>query len=255
MKKIIIANWKLNPQTPREAKMLFGAIKKMADRQTKVKTIICPPTIFLPLFSTRKKSQRLSLGGQDCFWETEGAFTGQISPAMLKYAGAEYVLVGHSEKRALGDDKEILRAKIKIALESGLQVVFCLGEMERDAGGRYLDILRQQLNDGLGVITRKNYFDKILIAYEPVWAIGCSAKTAETPEDFLHNSLFIRKEISILAGKERAMKMPILYGGSVNQKNAGDFLSVGQADGLLVGRESLRPANFGIILKQAQTLA
>ncbi len=255
MKKIIIANWKLNPQTPREARMLFGAIKKTADKQTKVKTIICPPAIFLPLFDSFKKSSQLSLGGQDCFWEKEGAFTGQISPTMFKYSGAEYVLIGHSEKRALGDSRDILRAKIKIALESGLKVIFCLGESERDAGGRYLDVLRQQLNDGLEMIKKKNYFDKILIAYEPVWAIGQTAKTADTPEDFLHNSLFIRKEINALAGKDRAMKIPILYGGSVNKKNASEFLSIGQADGLLIGRESLRPNNLAVILNEAQALA
>lgn len=234
--------------------MLFGAIKKVADRQTKVKTVICPPVVFLSLFNSFKKNQRLSLGGQDCFWETSGAFTGQISPTMLKYAGADYVLIGHSEKRALGDNRDTLRAKVKIALESGLKVVFCLGETERDTSGRYLNTLRQQLNDGLGGIKKKSYFDQVLIAYEPVWAIGQTAKAADTPEDFLHNSLFIRKELSVLIGKDKAMKMPILYGGSVSSKNAVDFLSTGQADGLLVGRESLRPANLAIILKQAQTL-
>ena len=152
--KIIIANWKLNPETPREAKVLFNNIKKQVVSFKKTEIIVAPPTVFLSLFDV-SRSKKLFLAGQDVFWEKAGAFTGQISPSSLKYIGVDYVIIGHSETRALGDDNETINKKIKLALKSGLKVVFCVGELSRDNHGHYLKFIKEQINIGLKKVEKK----------------------------------------------------------------------------------------------------
>ena len=247
----IVANWKMNPTSLREAKVLFGIAKKRANRLKKVKTIICPPSIFLSsLGETKISSSTLVLGGQDAFWLQEGPYTGQVSPEMIKSAGARYIILGHSEKRALGDTDELIQSKIKACLRIGLKVILCIGEKERDDQGEYLKYLTDQLTNSLTGI-KKSDLANLLIAYEPLWAIGQGAKGSDTPAEFRHNAIFIKKVLSQLFGQTKGRLVPVLYGGSVNVNNAKSFLLEGEADGLLVGRESLIPSRFGEILKQA----
>ncbi len=253
-KKLIIGNWKLNPTTAREAKELFNKVKSKAIKAKSAVSVVCPPVVWLGLWAGFKSSKTFALGAQDCFGEMEGAFTGQVSPLALKNLGAQYVILGHSEKRAAGDSDELINQKVKAALKAGLTVVLCVGETVRDDHGVYLETIKEQLLVGLAKVP-KPLFGRIVVAYEPVWAIGVNATGADTPEAFVAQKIYIRKVLSHLAGAKEAMNIPVLYGGSVGPKNAADFLGFGQADGLLVGRASLRADLFTEIINIADHVA
>ncbi|HYC82979.1 MAG TPA: triose-phosphate isomerase [Candidatus Paceibacterota bacterium] len=239
-KKIIIGNWKMNPTSLAEAKRLYTDIKKGAPRIRMAEIVICPPAPYLAALTGPGKS--VILGAQDSAEETQGAFTGSSSPLALKSVGVQAVILGHSERRAKGEADDLINLKIKAALKAGLRIILCVGETVRDEQGDYLVVLRSQLESCLADIS-KTQMNKIAIAYEPVWAIGAQATSADTPEGFLHNAIYIRQTLSKLKGASAA-KTPILYGGSVSVKNAESFLVDGKADGLLVGRESLKAKNF-----------
>jgi triosephosphate isomerase len=253
LKKLIVANWKLAPSAWSEARGIFLSVKQSVSRLRRVETVICPPAVWLWPMAERLSGRRLLLGGQDVSWATEGAHTGELSAAMIKHAGAKYVLLGHSERRAASDSDEVINQKIKAALRVGLKVIFCVGERERDPSGEYLNELRRQIEAGLAGIPRKN-LDELTVAYEPVWAIGSAAVAADTPAGFLEQALYIRKVLSGLVGAPAALALPVLYGGSVDHKNAVGFLTEGQADGLLVGRASLRVSQFQEIIKLAENI-
>ena len=247
MKKIIIGNWKMNPGSPEEAKKLFRAVKNKASRLRKTKCVICPPSIYIEALG-KISSPSCQIGGQDSFWEREGAYTGEISPGMLKRSGVKYVILGHSEKRELGDTDEIVNKKIKLALDYHMVVILCVGERVRDDEGKYLNFLKGQINESLKRISPQ-YYKNIIIAYEPIWAIGSRARGVSTPEDFLEKSIFIRKVISQITNKKLAMGIPIIYGGSASDINTEGFLKKGRADGLLVGRASIDAKKFNKILE------
>lgn len=254
-KKIIVANWKANPTTPREARELFLISKRAAGNLKRVQTIVCPPIIFLALLGkSYQASARFSLGAQDAFWVLDGAWTGQIGPSMVRHSGASAVILGHSERRVLGDSDKIINQKLKLALSQNLQVILCVGEQERDNHGEYLKIIRGQISSALDKVAKK-FSAQIIVAYEPVWAIGERAKSSDTPHAFLETAIFIRKILSHWCGHASAHAVPVLYGGSVDGKNAESFLREGRADGLLVGRASLRPDQFPQILKIADETA
>lgn len=243
-KKLIVANWKANPESPREAKNIFLPIKRALAKLPGVEVVICPPAVYLASLGG------LTLGGQDAFWELSGAYTGRLGPTMLRNSGASYVILGHSEARALGDTDAIINQKLRLALRHGLKVILCVGEKERDEKGDYLKIIRSQLTNSLAGLQRKQV-GQLILAYEPIWAIGAAAKGADNPESFFQQSIFLRKVLAEMFGKAAAMACPILYGGSANSGNAAGFLKEGRADGLLVGRASLDPAEFIKILKLA----
>ncbi len=250
-KKIIVGNWKMYPESPREAREIFKPIKVVATKLRNVTTVICPPAVFLSsLIGRHQNSARLALGAQDAWSELVGARTGKIGPTMLRNSGASHLILGHSEARAIGDSDALINQKIKLALKHNLTVILCVGERRRDYEGLYLAEIKTQLEDGLKGLQRK-LLDQLVIAYEPVWAIGDKATESDTPRSFYEQSIFIRKILAGLFGKEIAMKVLILYGGSVSAKNASEFISEGQADGLLVGRASLNPNEFIKILNIA----
>ncbi len=254
MKRIIVANWKLNPSSPREAQELWNRVKRVASALKRTETVICPPVIFLGLLGkSYKASASFALGAQDAFWALEGPWTGQIGPGMVRRAGGQYLLLGHSEKRVLGDSDQIINQKLKLALAQDLRVILCVGERERDNHGEYLKVIREQIISALEKVPKK-FSKQIIIAYEPVWAIGEQAKNSDTPHSFLETAIFIRKVLSHWCGHASALAVPVLYGGSVDVKNASSFLSEGGADGLLVGRASLRADHFTQILKIADAL-
>lgn len=247
MKKIVVANWKMNPETPREARRLFAKVKRTAGRLRRIAIVVCPPAVFLSLL---RPGKNLVLGGQDIFNEPRGAFTGSISAAQIKYAGADYIIIGHSERRRLGETDELVNKKVRLALKTGLKVILCLGETARDERSDYLRALRGMLERDLDRVSRAEAKD-LIIVYEPVWAIGGSASSADTPEDFLEHALFLKKVLAAGFGQNLALSIPILYGGSVTPENAADFLGRGEAAGLLVGHESLRADRFNVILRLA----
>jgi len=247
-KKIIIANWKMNPRSVKEANSIFISIKKIAGTLKNVQAIICPPFVHLSDLNKKVTGHRCVLGAQDLFYENKGAYTGEISPGMLKSLGIKYVIVGHSERRALGETDEFINKKLLAALKNDIIPVLCIGEKERDADAKYLNDIRIQIKGAIKGIP-KNKIQNIIIAYEPVWAIGSSGEKADTPESTFETILFIRKVISEITANKHALSMPILYGGSVNKKNSEQFLKQGGIQGLLVGGASLSSAHFNSILR------
>lgn len=253
IKKIIIANWKMNPTNLKEAKKVFTGIKRTAVKLSNVKTVVCPPFIYLDDFAPLCKENKIAVGAQDAFSKNKGSFTGMISPEMLKKNGVTFVILGHSERRALGETDEFINNKVRMSLKTGLNVVLCVGEKERDEHGWYFPFIKDQLLSGLEKVGKSD-LKNILIAYEPVWAIsgnsgGKSMSSAEVHE----MTIFIKKVLSDKYGINTILPK-ILYGGSVNPKNAEDIFVNGKIDGLLVGKASLDTEDFGLILKIANKI-
>lgn len=249
-KKIIAGNWKMNPVTLKDVRATFAGIKRSASKVRGASVLIYPPFIYLPELKKMSMASKVEIGAQDVSAKDMGAETGSVSAYMVRDLGIKTTIVGHSERRALGDTDEIVNQKVLNALTAGLKVILCIGEKVRSDD--YLSVLQGQLEKNLANFPSK-LADRLIIAYEPVWAIGKNAVGVETPEGFLHNKIFIRKVLASIVGRKKALAIPVLYGGSANSQNAGDFLGAGQADGLLVGRDSLNPKNFAEIIKIANS--
>ena len=240
------------PQTVKEASAKFNAIKKIAGTLRNVQTVVCPPHVFVGDLRKSVTGHRCVLGAQNAWIDSEGAYTGEISPAMIASLSLPYVIIGHSERRAMGETDELVNKKIIAALKAGLTVVLCVGEHERDADGEYLKFISAQLVADLKNIQKKD-LEKIIVAYEPIWAIGKNALRAATPEDAHEVTILIKKTLADLSGAS-AEDLAVLYGGSVDAKNAGEFLMKSGVVGLLVGRASLDIEVFTEILKKADSI-
>lgn len=250
-KKIIVGNWKMNPLTLKEAEKLFTNVAKNIFTLKKTEIVICPPSLYLG--KLKNLSKKVSLGAQNAFYGDTGAFTGEISAEMLYDIGARYVILGHSERRAMGDGNDEINKKIKSALMAGLRPILCVGERVRDPDHGYFNLVKAQLEECLSGIS-KNSFGKIIIAYEPIWAISSTLDRKDaTSSDSIEMAIFIRKILSDKFGKE-ASGARIIYGGSVNTKNAKDFLQNGGVDGLLPGNASLDAKKFTDIIKTCEAL-
>ncbi len=248
MKRYLIAgNWKMNKTTGEAielAQKLVESLKDVNDRDI----LICPP--FTALYSVYQviKGTNIKLGAQDVFYENIGAFTGEISPIMLKDVGCEYVIIGHSERRhIIGETDELINKKIKAAINNGLKTILCVGELleEREAG-KTLEVVKTQLEKGLNGVSKEE-MKNIVIAYEPVWAIG-TGKTAK-PEDAQEVHAYIRELLSKLYSKEIADETIIQYGGSVKASNIDSLMAMPDIDGALVGGASLVAEEFTRIVK------
>jgi triosephosphate isomerase len=248
-KKIIVANWKMNPATAAEARALFAKTKRAASRLEKVETVICPPFPYLGLFA-HSGTTRVSLGAQDVFYSNSGRATGEVSPEQLTDLGVSSVIVGHSERRALGETNDMVAKKALAALKEGLRVILCIGERERDPDGRFYDVLSEQLASSLAQVPRR-FLGDLCVAYEPVFAIGKSFRDAMTPRDIRETSLFLKKTLTDLYDRESGTALPILYGGSVEEANTAAVITEGGADGLLVGHKSLDAEAFTKMLTAA----
>lgn len=267
MKKIIIANWKMNPLSLKEAKRIFNEIKRTASKMLKVETVVCPPFVYLSSLGSRTSKWKFcfQVGAQDVFYEDPvggGSFTGEISVKMLKNLGVKYVIVGHSERRdppiGGGETNEIINKKIKAVLGAGMKVIFCVGEKERDEEGEYLRFIKDEINEGLKGVQKK-FFNPpaggLIFAYEPIWAISSNKGAhVDNPESALRIAIFIRRTIMEITDGQIARSVPILYGGSICPQNAEAFLKDGGMQGLLVGHESLNPKHFNEILKIANQI-
>jgi len=238
MKTLIVANWKMNPQTYKEAEDLVNGVVEGVEG-LKSEIVVCPPFPWLTDFSHKNKSV-VSFGAQNLFYEEKGAYTGEVSAQMLKSSNVEYAIIGHSERRKMGETEEIINKKIKKALELGLKVIFCIGESaEEKSGGKRSEVLERQINkglDGVGDLSNVN------IAYEPVWAIGtgnnCSVQETKEAIDYIRGL--------VKSGTR------VLYGGSVKSENSGAYVKEAGANGLLVGGASLNPEEFSKIVKSAE---
>ncbi|MDP3646021.1 MAG: triose-phosphate isomerase [bacterium] len=245
MKSLIVANWKMNPTTFREAKALFEETKHIAGLLKGVSVVVCPPAIFLRDLAVGSRKGRVSFGLQNVHFESRGSFTGEISVLQAKDAKATYVIVGHAERRAMGETNDDTRKKVDAVLSGGMTPILCVGEKVRDHGADHFAFVRDQLRTGLSEDAGKK-LSKILIAYEPVWAIG--ATKAMEPRQMHEMSIFIRKTLVERFG-ETGHSIKILYGGAVDATNAGDMLRNGDVVGLLVGRASVDVQAFTELLR------
>jgi len=246
-KKLIVGNWKMNPITLDEAKKIASKIKRIAPTLTTVETVIAPPFPFIVPCGSRKRLKNFSLGAQSVSFEIDrGPYTGEVSATILSQVDVKYVIIGHSEQRARGETDEMVSRKVKAVLEAGLSPIVCVGEVSRDETGDYLAVLKNQIKNSLANVEAKSIGD-IILAYEPVWAIGATEPMKN--EDIYESSLFVKKVFSDIFSPEAGVKVRVLYGGSVNYRNAGDIIRIGKVDGLLVGRESVNVPGFVELLK------
>lgn len=247
MKKfLIIANWKMNPDSAGRAALLANKIERSLARVRNVDIIIAPPFPFLlPIAAVVK---RVKLGSQNVFWQDCGPYTGEVSWRQLKHLKADHVITGHSERKLfLGETDEMIHNKIRILLENGMIPILCVGERER-AGDDIPEIVGEQIRAALKGI-KKNFLKKLVIAYEPIWAISTMPNARpDTPINAFRAMIYIRKIISELYGRAVGNEVQIIYGGSVNAKNIKAFLEEGRMQGALVGGASLDAAEFAEIV-------
>ncbi|MEI6660315.1 MAG: triose-phosphate isomerase [bacterium] len=249
MKYLIVANWKMNPASRKEATALWKNISAESAKNTEV--VICPPYPFLSL-KKDLKDKKLILGAQDVSADVSGAHTGEVSASMLADTGVKYVIIGHSDRRAKGDTNEVVNKKILCALKAGLKPIVCIGENTRDDHGFYLHFIKTQIDECFRGVSKAQLQD-ITIAYEPIWSISTNPNAKEdTPSDSLEMSIFILKTMSDIFSTSAAKDVRIIYGGSVNEKNAESFLLHGGVSGALVGRASLDAKKFIKIINSAK---
>jgi triosephosphate isomerase len=249
-KKIIVGNWKMEPAKLIEAERIYSEIQAGISKFKRATAVICPPFIYIQRLAELGK-KKIAIGAQNVFFEEKGAFTGEISVEMLKKLGVSHVIIGHSEQRKLGETDEVINKKVHIALRAGLIPIICLGEETRDEEGQYLNVIKFQLEHALIGVQRRS-FGSIIIAYEPIWAIG--AAEAMNSRDVHEMMIYIKKAFIDLYKIKSPISTPILYGGSVDALNAHGILHDGEADGLLIGRQSLSPESFIGIMRIASGL-
>lgn len=244
---IIAGNWKMN-KTVKEALALVREIHYGYRNPGEVEVIVAPPFTALYAVAEFLKDSYIGVASQNMFWEESGAFTGEVSGTFIREAGASHVIIGHSERRQyFGETDETVNKRIKAAFKHSLTSIVCIGEtLEQREAGLITDVLRTQLSGGLDGLT-ENEVKEIVIAYEPVWAIG-TGKTA-TPEQAEEAHIMIRNMVSQKFSQVVAEKVRILYGGSVNAKNSKELMSLPNVDGALVGGASLKAADFIEIIK------
>jgi triosephosphate isomerase len=241
-KKIVAGNWKMY-KTPAEAVSLVTEILRTAPPRNDREVVVCPPFTALSRVSQVLRGSRIILGAQNVHWEKEGAYTGEISASMLKEVGCEYVIVGHSERRQyFREDESLISNKLRAVFASQMTPILCVGEkLEDRESGRTDDILRAQTNGALGQFD-VTQVRGLVVAYEPVWAIG-TGKTA-TPQMAVKAHTFIRRLLGDMFGPAFASETRIQYGGSVKPENAAELLNESEIDGALVGGASLKADSF-----------
>lgn len=246
---VIAGNWKLY-KTTNEAVALVEGLKSLVSGVSDVEIIVAP--VFTVLASVKKAlaTSNILLSAQDCFWEEEGAFTGEVSPKMLLDTGCSHVIIGHSERRQyFGETDGTVNRKLTAALAAGLTSLFCIGETlaERE-GGKTFEVIKRQVTEGLAGITGTQ-LKKIVIAYEPVWAIGTGKTATDAQAQEVH--AFIRGLVAELYDRETADAVRILYGGSVKPENIKGLMNQPDIDGALVGGASLKADSFAAIVNFA----
>jgi len=250
---LVVGNWKMNPTNLGAAKKLFIEVRKRLRHHPKnTDVVIAPPFPFISEMERLSPSKRIELAAQDVFFETSGAHTGEVSVPMLKSVGCEYVIAGHSEMRASGESDHDIYRDIKAVLKSRMTVIVCIGEKTRDSQGNYFSVVEAQIRSAIRDVPQAK-LKQVVVAYEPVWAIG-TGKHA-TPEDVEEMKLFIQKILADNYNRSAAMKVRILYGGSVKKNNSLELLERGKVDGFLIGGASLKAAEFSEIVKTTETYA
>jgi triosephosphate isomerase len=250
-KKIIAGNWKMNIK-PSETAALVKAVAESTAQYKDVDIVCCTPAIDIPAAVEAAKGTQVEVGGENCHWKESGAYTGEISTGMLLDAGAKYVIIGHSERRQyFAETDETVNLRSRAAIAAGLTAIVCVGEtLEEREAGKLNEVIERQMKVGLKDMTAADC-EKLVIAYEPVWAIG-TGKTA-TPDQAQEVHALIREILTQLFGTETAESIRIQYGGSMKPSNAAELLAKKDIDGGLIGGAALKAEDFaGIIAAAAQ---
>jgi triosephosphate isomerase len=246
-KNIVAGNWKMNTTLPEGVKLAEDVNNALAKVEAKCDVIVCVPFTHLASVKAVINTNKLGLGAENCADHKSGAYTGEVSAHMVASTGATYVILGHSERRQYyGETAETLREKVSLALENGLTPIFCIGEVleEREAN-KHFDVVKAQIVDGLFNLSAQD-FGKIILAYEPVWAIGTGKTATDDQAQEMH--AFIRNVVAEKYGKEVAENTSILYGGSCKPSNAKQLFAKPDVDGGLIGGASLKAEDFmGIV--------
>lgn len=243
---LIVGNWKMNPTTQSDASLLAAAVAKSQKKMSGVQVVVAPPFPYLIEVGKKISKGSLTLAAQDVHTQPLGPFTGEVSILQLKDMRVQYVIVGHSERRAMGETDELVREKVQVVLRHQLTPIVCIGERERDEQGNFFTFIERQLRS-LAEVLPAAAVKKVIIAYEPIWAIG-TGNTA-TVDDVKEMQLFIETVLTKLYDRPTAKKVRVLYGGSVRPDNAGELHQKGDMDGFLVGGASLKADDFAAIIK------
>jgi triosephosphate isomerase len=250
---VVAGNWKMN-KTVAEARDLVSTIKTKLHEIPNVEKVLCPPFIAIPALYELLNDSDIGLGAQNLYWEEKGAFTGEVSPGMVKEF-CKYVIIGHSERRTyFGETDETVSRKVSAAIKVGLIPIVCVGEtLEQYESGLTSEVVRRQIKVGLASIDPVDPVSarRIIVAYEPVWAIGTGKASSGENANHVHGQV-IRPALTDLFGEEVAQSIRIQYGGSVTASNAAEFFAHPEIDGALVGGASLKPDEFVAITKAAQ---
>lgn len=249
-KKIIAGNWKMNNDLNGTISLISDIKKELNGKNVNADVIICPPFTNLETAFALLKNSSIKLGAQNVYFEESGAFTGEISPSMLKSVGCEFVIIGHSERRTIfGENDRVINKKIKAAIKNTLKLIFCVGEtLEEREKGVTFKVIETQVRNGLEGLNESELAN-LIVAYEPVWAIGTGRNA--TPQQAQEVHQFIRGLISKIFSENFADQLVIQYGGSVKADNAKEILSQPDIDGALVGGACLKADSFVKIIETA----
>ena len=250
-KKLIVANWKMH-FTVGEASLFLHKLQEKIQTRQDVEVVLCPNVLTLQSLNLQVDRRKFKLGAQNCYYRDEGAFTGEVSAAMIR-GMADYVLVGHSERRhVFGEDDKTVAKKVQAVLRSGMQPILCVGETAHErAEKETLHVLHAQVSAGLANVTSEE-IDRVVIAYEPVWAIGTGKPALADAAALAART--IRRQVEGMFGKKAAAAVRVLYGASVDISSAGSFLVAEGIDGLLVGSKSLNATEFAAIVARAHDI-
>lgn len=248
-KKIVAGNWKLNNNVEASTELATELVNLLAkEKVSDVTVVVCPTMVNLIPVQQKVAKSDIKVGAQNCYSKDSGAYTGEVSPSMLKSAGVEYVILGHSERREyFNESDEFLADKVKAVLASGLTPIFCCGETltQREAG-IHIDFVKKQLTKGLFDLSEEQ-FSKVVIAYEPIWAIGTGVTASTEQAQEMHKVL--RDHIASKYGEGSARATSLLYGGSCKPSNAQELFACADVDGGLIGGASLKASDFVEIIK------
>ena len=249
MRRMFVAgNWKMNLDLA-GARALASELAREVGDLTSLELAVCPPFVYIEAVAHALKGSQVKVGAQDVYFEEKGAFTGEVSPQMLLDVGCTYVIVGHSERRhVIRETDDLIARKAKAVLDAGLKVILCVGELleEREAG-KARDVVAVHIEKGLGPVTAEQ-MKNVVIAYEPVWAIGTGVNAKPADADEMHG--VIRELLEKKYGEEIAQGTTIQYGGSVKPENAGELMGQPEVDGALVGGASLKAEPFVGIIRE-----
>lgn len=243
---LVVGNWKMNPTTMAEASALAIAIAKKNKKNKESYIAVAPPFLYLPEVSKKIKASTVMLAAQNVYHKNAGAYTGEVSALQLKDLGVDFVIIGHSERRVNGETNEEVNLKMQSVLKYRLTPIVCIGEKERDEHGHFFTFVENQIRS-LASLLSSSEFKKVVIAYEPIWAIG-TGNTA-TVEEVKEMQLFIESILTKLYDRQTAKSVRLIYGGSVKSGNVALLHKEGGMNGFLVGSSSLKAEEFLEIIK------